>query len=176
MVPRSIPFEVRPLQPTLVQPFHRPGWVCEEKVDGWRIVSYKTGGAVRLVSRKGIDHTARFPDLAKAVAALPGATLILDGEVAVFDENLVSRFEFLAEPHPEVATTPPVYIAFDALYARGRDLRARPLESGVQLRVQESVRLAPWQRARDRSIHAETRSCHQQREGTAHSPGGRFAA
>jgi bifunctional non-homologous end joining protein LigD len=54
---------------------------------------------------------------------------VLDGEVAVFDAKLVSRFEFLAEPHPEVATTPPVYIAFDVLYARGRDLRARPLEA-----------------------------------------------
>jgi hypothetical protein len=80
---------------------------------------------VRLVSRKGVDHTARFPDLVNAITALPGPTLVLDGEVAVFDEKLVSRFEFLAEPHPKVATTPPVYIAFDVLYARGRDLRAR---------------------------------------------------
>jgi ATP dependent DNA ligase domain len=70
-----------------------------------------------------------LPELAKAIAALPGARLILDGEVAVFDEKLVSRFEFLAEPNPEVVTTPPVYIAFDVLYARDRDLRARPLEA-----------------------------------------------
>jgi bifunctional non-homologous end joining protein LigD len=115
------------MQPTLVQPFHRPGWVYEEKVDGWRIVAYKTGGAVRLVSRKGVEHTARFPDLVKAVAALPGTTLVLDGEVAVFDERLVSRFDLLAEPDPAIPTTPPVYMAFDVLYASGRDLRPRPM-------------------------------------------------
>jgi ATP-dependent DNA ligase len=69
------------------------------------MVAYKAGGTVRLVSRKGVDHKARFPDLVKAIAALPGPTLVLDGEVAVFDEKLVSRFEFLVEPHPEVATT-----------------------------------------------------------------------
>jgi bifunctional non-homologous end joining protein LigD len=98
-------------------------------VDGWRIVAYKTRRDVRLLSRKGVDHTSRFPELAKAVAALPGATLVLDGEVAVFDEQLVSRFEFLAEPNPEVMTTPPLYMVFDVLYARGRDLRGRTLEA-----------------------------------------------
>ena len=31
-----------PMAPTLVrEPFHRPGWIYEEKVDGWRIVAYK---------------------------------------------------------------------------------------------------------------------------------------
>jgi bifunctional non-homologous end joining protein LigD len=128
-VAASVPYRVTPLQPTLVQPFHRPGWVYEEKVDGWRIVAYKTRRDVRLLSRKGVDHTSRFPELAKAVAALPGATLVLDGEVAVFDEQLVSRFEFLAEPNPEVMTTPPLYMVFDVLYARGRDLRGRTLEA-----------------------------------------------
>ncbi len=76
----SIPFTLRPLQPTLVRPFHRDGWVYEVKIDGWRIIAYKSGRQVRLVSRNGVDHTARFRDLAAAVAALPDATLILDGE------------------------------------------------------------------------------------------------
>src|SRR4029453_7084381 len=32
------------MQPTQVmQPFHRDGWVYEEKVDGWRILAYKDG-------------------------------------------------------------------------------------------------------------------------------------
>jgi len=31
-----------PMAPTLVRaPFHRDGWVYEEKVDGWRILAYK---------------------------------------------------------------------------------------------------------------------------------------
>jgi hypothetical protein len=66
----SIPFTVRPLQPTLVRPFHRDGWVFEIKIDGWRIVAYKSGRHVCLVSRTGVDHTARFRNLAAAVATL----------------------------------------------------------------------------------------------------------
>ena len=40
-----------------------------------------------------MDHTRRFPDLAAAVASLPGRTLVLDGEVAIFDRQLRSRFD-----------------------------------------------------------------------------------
>lgn len=84
---------ITPAVPTLVhEPVSRPGWVYEEKVDGWRIVAYKRGAAVQLLSRTGRDHTARFPDVARAIATLSPPTLILDGEIAVFDERLVSRF------------------------------------------------------------------------------------
>src|SRR5262245_10984381 len=96
LVVRPIPFRVQPLQPSLVKPFHRPGWVYEEKVDGWRIVAYKDGPTVCLVSRRGNDHTARFPGVAEAIRGLPDKILVLDGEVAVFDERLVSRFDLLA--------------------------------------------------------------------------------
>jgi bifunctional non-homologous end joining protein LigD len=72
--------------PTLVkQPFHREGWMYEEKIDGWRMLAYKDGRSVRLESHSGVDYTRRFPDLAAAGAALPGRTLVLDGEVAFFD-------------------------------------------------------------------------------------------
>jgi hypothetical protein len=69
---------------------------------------------------------AELPGRLRGDAALPGMPLVLDGEVAVFDERLVSRFDLLGEPGSDVATTRPVYIAFDVLHARGRDLRARP--------------------------------------------------
>ena len=61
-----------PIAPTLVrEPFHRSGWVYEEKkVDGWRIVAYKDGERVRLVSRNGVDHTRRFADVARAITKL----------------------------------------------------------------------------------------------------------
>ncbi len=63
------------MHPTLVAtPFHREGWVYEEKYDGWRVVAYKDAQAVRLISRNGKDLTRRFRDLAAAVAALPART------------------------------------------------------------------------------------------------------
>jgi len=55
---------------------------------------------VRLVRRNGHDHTRRFPGIAAAVVALPARSLVLDGEVAIFDEQLRSRFDWLREPTP----------------------------------------------------------------------------
>ena len=43
----------------------------------------------------GRDYAGRFPEIAEAVRRLPAPTLILDGEVARFDEQLVSRFHLL---------------------------------------------------------------------------------
>lgn len=58
------------MQPTLVrEPFHRDGWVYEEKYDDWHMVAYKHGQQVRLVSRNGRDPTERFADLAAAITA-----------------------------------------------------------------------------------------------------------
>jgi ATP-dependent DNA ligase len=34
---------------------------------------------VRLMSRNGIDHARRYPDVAAAIARLPAPTLVLDG-------------------------------------------------------------------------------------------------
>jgi hypothetical protein len=75
----------------------------------------------------GPFETRRYPDVVAAVARLKAATLVLDGELAVFDQQLRSRFEWLREPDPTVVAPPPVLIAFDVLYAKGRDIRERPL-------------------------------------------------
>jgi len=41
------------MHPTLVrEPFHREGWVFEEKYDGWRMIAYKDGERVRLVAKR----------------------------------------------------------------------------------------------------------------------------
>ena len=90
-----------PTAPTLVrEPFHRDGWVYEEKVDGWRMLAYKDGARVRLVSRNGRDHTRRFAGIAAAVAKLSAPVLVLDGEVAIYDEQLRSRLDWLREQDP----------------------------------------------------------------------------
>jgi bifunctional non-homologous end joining protein LigD len=65
--------------------------VYEEKVDGWRIIAYKDGDRVRLVSRHGRDRTKRFVDVARAMTKLSARTLVLDGEAAIFDQQ---RFRF----------------------------------------------------------------------------------
>jgi bifunctional non-homologous end joining protein LigD len=128
-----------PMAPALVrEPFHRPGWIYEEKVDGWRMLAYKDGPRVHLLSRNGVDHTRRFGDLAAAIAKLSARTAVLDGEVAIFDEQLRSRFEWLRQPDPEVVASPSVFMAFDLLYRDGRDVTARPLRDR-RLRLEDIV-------------------------------------
>jgi bifunctional non-homologous end joining protein LigD len=127
-----IPFRVRPMLATLVaEPFHKPGWVYEEKYDGDRILAYKEGGAVRLLSRNDNDHTADFHEIATEIGRLPSATLLLDGEVIALDAHGISRFQLLQR-----GTHPRIYAVFDCLYD-GRDLRGQPLK--VRRGVLESL-------------------------------------
>lgn len=118
-----IPFRARPMLATLVdEPFDRPGWVYEEKYDGYRILAYKEGDRVRLLSRNGKDRTSTFPAIARAIRGLPDRALLLDGEAVAFDRRRVSRFQLLQRgaAHPTLAV-------FDCLFRNGRDLRRRPL-------------------------------------------------
>jgi bifunctional non-homologous end joining protein LigD len=109
---------------TLVpEPFHHPGWVYEEKYDGYRILAYKEGSRVTLLSRNAKDRTESFSAIAHAISRLPDRTLLLDGEAVAFDGDLVSRFQLLQQ-----GDAPLVYAAFDCLYRNGRDLRNEPLQ------------------------------------------------
>jgi len=101
--------------------------VYEEKVDGWRMFAYKDGDRVRLVSRNGRDHTRRFAGISAAVAKLSARSLVLDDEVAIYDERLRSRFDWLREPDADAVATPPVFMAFDLLHQDGRELTRWPL-------------------------------------------------
>jgi bifunctional non-homologous end joining protein LigD len=110
------------------QPFHTPGWVYEEKYDGYRAMAYKDGARVRILSRNLKDLTRQFEEVAAAVARLRAPRLILDGEIAVFDERLVSHLGYLRRAgSEEQILTPPVLVAFDCLFARGRELLREPL-------------------------------------------------
>jgi bifunctional non-homologous end joining protein LigD len=108
---------------TLVdRPFHLPGWVYEEKYDGFRILAYKEGTRVTLLSRNAKDRTASFREIADDVARLEPRTLLLDGEAVAFDRKLVSRFQLLQQ-----GEAPVVFAVFDCLYVNGLDLRELPL-------------------------------------------------
>jgi ATP dependent DNA ligase-like protein len=125
------------MQPMLGNPFHRPGWIYEEKYDGWCMLSFKDGARVRLISRQGVDHTERFRELALAIAALKAPTLVLDGEVCVFDKNLVSQFHLLDRAVTDEPCTPPVMMAFDVLHIHGLDVRGLPLHRRRTMLEQE---------------------------------------
>jgi bifunctional non-homologous end joining protein LigD len=127
-------------------PFHRPGWVYEEKYDGIRVLAEKDGREVRLLSRNLRDRTADFGDIVAAIVALPAPTLVLDGEVVVFEASRVSRFQLLQRRDDGAAT--PVYALFDCLFARGQDLRGRPLTERRRVLEAEVSAKPPLQLAR----------------------------
>src|SRR5262249_36331809 len=93
-----------------------------EKYDGYRILAYKEGGKVTLLSRNDKDRTGSFSEVAKAIEKLPSRALLLDGEVVAFDKKLVSRFQLLQQ-----GRMPYVYAVFDCLYRAGKDVRGEPL-------------------------------------------------
>jgi len=81
--------DVRTMQPMLAEPsdaaFTRDGWLFELKLDGYRLIAAKARGEVILLTRNGNDYTAVFPEIARAIKALPMDECILDGEVVVLD-------------------------------------------------------------------------------------------
>ena len=148
-----IPFRASPMLATLVpDAFDKPGWVFEEKYDGDRILAYKEGTRVRLLSRNGKERTDRFPRIAAAIAALEPRTLLLDGEVVVFDRGQVSRFQLLQQSAGE-----PVYAVFDCLFRDGKDLRQEPLfarRAAMERAVGSSATLLPSRRLAANGLEA----------------------
>jgi bifunctional non-homologous end joining protein LigD len=135
---QTVPFRISPMLATLVEePFSKPDWVFEEKYDGIRILAYKEGKKVSLISRNGIDRTARYPAIAAAIANLEASTLALDGEIVVFDSKKVSHFQLLQQGRGRAQ-----YVTFDCLYANGNDLRSEPL-SARRAALQQAVKTAP---------------------------------
>jgi bifunctional non-homologous end joining protein LigD len=119
----AIPFRIHPMLATLVRkPFEKRGWVYEEKYDGFRIVAYKEGDRVSLMSRNDIDRSARLPHIANAVKALGSRTLLLDGEAIVVDRKGVSHFQLLQQDNKDA-----IYAVFDCLFRDGKDLRKQSL-------------------------------------------------
>jgi bifunctional non-homologous end joining protein LigD len=104
-----------------------PEWVFEEKYDGIRAIAERKGERVRLLSRTGQDLTEGFAEVVDAIRALPDDDLVLDGELVVFDKGGVSRFQLLQRRgiDPRVR---PIYVVFDVLRSKGRDVMKRPLE------------------------------------------------
>lgn len=147
-----VPFRARPMLATLVDdPFHRKGWVYEEKYDGYRILAYKEGNAVTLYSRNAKDRTGTFSEVARAIAGLPDRALLLDGEAVAFDRELVSRFQLLQQGE----TT--VYAVFDCLYRNGRDLRSEPLpvrRAELEAAIGNVERLFPSRRLEANGVKA----------------------
>jgi ATP-dependent DNA ligase len=102
----GFPEWVEPMAATLTQErFSGPDWVFERKLDGIRLLAFKDGDQVRLLSRNRLPQ--HLPHIEDAIRALPPHDAILDGEM-MWDGA--------------------TYHVFDIMWLDGRDLMPLPLD------------------------------------------------
>jgi bifunctional non-homologous end joining protein LigD len=104
-----------------------PGWLFEIKLDGYRVVATIQDGEARLMSRNGLDWTARFAPIAAALPHLRVKDAVVDGEVCVMDPHGRTSFQRLQNTLSGKDQGSLVYVIFDLLHRDGEDLRSRPL-------------------------------------------------
>ncbi|SDA92900.1 DNA ligase D [Sinorhizobium sp. NFACC03] len=110
---------------TLARPPAGDDWLHEIKFDGYRIQMRVADGGVALKTRKGLDWTAKYPEIAGAASELPDC--IIDGEICALDDNGAPDFAALQAALSEGKTGNLVYFAFDLLFDGDEDLRSMRL-------------------------------------------------
>jgi ATP-dependent DNA ligase len=97
-------------------------WLHEIKFDGYRMHARLDHGAVRLLTRTGLDWTPKYPAIAKAVAALPATRAYLDGELCgVFPDG--TSFGMIQAASDAGNAAGLVFFIFDLLHLDGEDLK-----------------------------------------------------
>lgn len=126
------------VEPQLCKLVDRPpggaGWGHEIKFDGYRMQLRVAGGKATLRTRKGLDWTDRFPEIARAASALPDG--LIDGEIVALDSHGSPDFAGLQAALSSGKTKDLIFFAFDLLFDRDQDLRTLPL-------VERKARLQP---------------------------------
>ncbi len=152
----------------VARPFHTKGWVYEEKIDGWRMLaSRKPGACASSAETAGTTPSASAP-IVDALAALKPATFTLDGEVAVFNEEFVSRFEWLRHLNHGDLATPPLFMSFDLLQLGEKDYRPEPLKvrrKALEKLVKNQKLILPARRLSPNGFAAWTEVIHRGWEG-----------
>ncbi|MEO8077286.1 MAG: ATP-dependent DNA ligase [Acidobacteriota bacterium] len=133
-----MPVWLQPMAATLTQErFTGPEWSFERKFDGIRLLAFKRDADIRLLSRNRLPQ--HLPAVEQAIAALPVADLILDGEVTWGPGGVI-------------------YHVFDVLWLDGREVTAFALDARRALlerlsfqspieRVAALEDARPWERA-----------------------------
>jgi bifunctional non-homologous end joining protein LigD len=134
--------------------FTGPQWIFERKLDGIRLLAFKNGPDVRLLSRNRLPLNASYPSVVEAIANLPVHDVILDGEaLGVWGSSATLRTGPSTRPR-----TGPGYHVFDILWLNGRDVTSLPLDARRALlndlplrspleRVESINDPEPWERA-----------------------------
>ena len=150
-----MPSQVTPMMASLAdRPPSGEKWLYEIKWDGVRAICFIDDGHLRIFSRTGNRAEQQYPELTVLPHYIAAESAILDGEIAVLDDQGRSGFNLI---QPRISVTDPNTIAhlarktpatlflFDLIYLNGYDLRAVPLVE--RKRTLESI-LKPTDRFR----------------------------
>jgi DNA ligase D-like protein (predicted ligase) len=126
--------------PQLSQPVEKPPsgpqWVHEIKLDGFRMAARVDNGRVQLLTRTGLDWTAKYPNAVAALLNVKVKTAYLDGELCGVDDAGLPSFANTQAASDGERGVQLVYCAFDLLHLDGRDV------SGLQL-IERKALLEP---------------------------------
>ena len=126
----TLPAFVAPCLATLSSKAPDSGkWVHEIKFDGYRIQARLDRGKVKLLTRKGLNWTSKFPTVAAAIAKLPAKSALIDGEVVVEGDDGLSSFSLLQQDLKASRHDRMVLYGFDLMHLDGADLKSLPLVS-----------------------------------------------
>jgi DNA ligase D-like protein (predicted ligase) len=104
-----------------------PQWLHEIKLDGFRMAARIERGKVRLLTRTGLDWSAKYPSALLVLAAVEAKTAYLHGELCGIGTDGLPSF---AETQPATdgeRDARLVFYAFDLLHLDGRDTAGLPL-------------------------------------------------
>ena len=89
--------------PQLSQPVEKPPsgpqWVHEIKLDGYRMAARIDNGRVQLLTRTGLDWTAKYPSAVEALETLNVKAAYLDGELCGVDDAGLPKLGTDASSH-----------------------------------------------------------------------------
>ncbi|QGM46545.1 DNA ligase D [Methylocystis heyeri] len=130
-----LPAFVEPMLASLTETAPSGGrWFHEIKFDGYRIQARIEAGRVRLLTRRGLDWSARFGKrIVDALGALELRSALIDGEIVVENAAGASDFSALQTDLSEGRGDRFRFYAFDLLYLDGFDLRSCALKHRREL-------------------------------------------
>lgn len=130
-VPAALPRSLAPQLATLVAgpPPDAADWLYEIKFDGYRMLVRNDASGARLLTRNGIDWTAKLRPLQDAFDRLGLPPGWYDGEIVVPNEAGIPDFGALQQAFDAQRTQDVVLYLFDLPYVAGHDLRDVPLQS-----------------------------------------------
>ncbi len=127
--PGKLPLRVEPQLAQLVERAPEgDDWLHEIKFDGYRLAARLDRGGVTLLTRKGLDWTAKFPGIAAALAKLRVDAAWIDGEACHVGEDGKTSFSGLQDDLSSGRAERVYFFAFDLLHLDGTDFTGTALE------------------------------------------------